>query len=578
MIKRIFVFVTVVTLMLALAAATEAGIKTWSQMPGFNALDVSHIASPDPSSSLVLAATDGGLLYRSANRGGGWAMVHETTTTGSYAGIAFAPNYAGSGKVLAITADDLLQSTNFGQGFSRINSPADTTVTLNNHSVAYSPGYAADNTIFVGTNDGLYFSPNGGTNWTRIALTAGMTVNAISVAPNYSTNKYVFIGTEWGFYRVQNLSTPKCTPLLDAILYVSHLSPDVLYGASHQMVAATDIGLVLISGAQGTPSYTNLSDGYFPADANGAPTFEEMTVGALTAYRTPNAASGWDALVGTGTGVYKLTRIGTTARKAELLAGDIASQAANSLFGWKLDNNSQLLMAGTSNGLLSYTDDRSAPSAWIGNLPTVTTDVTDTKKFRFNWGGSDSLSPVVSYNVEYRPGGTSSWRQWLTTAATSAVFTGSEAGSYYMRVRSIDAAGNASAWAASQTPVSVPYNDNQKRLVASGSWSNKRGLVGRYMQTVRQTKARGSKLTLQNFLAKKMWLIVSMGPKNGKADIYFNGRKSKTIDTYSATTKHRQRILLGSWSAESKRTLEIVNKATRGRPKLVIDGIAVWRK
>lgn len=576
--KRVLILVAAVALALTLAAtATEAGVKSWSQMPSFNStLNVSHIAGPDRSSSLVLATTDEGFLYRSANRGGSWAMVHNTTTTGSYTGIAFSPNYAAGGKMLAVTADDLLETTNSGQSFSRIVSPADTSIALSNRVVAYSPSYAVDNTIFVGTSNGLFFSVDGGTNWTQIGPT-GVMVNAISVAPNYSTYKYVFIGTDIGLYRIRNLSSPIYTLLLPDVFYVSHLSPDALYGAGHQMVAATDIGLILINGAQLTPSYTNLSDSYFPPDANGAPTFEEMTVDALTAYRTPNAPSGWDALVGTPTGIYKLTRIGTTGKKAELLAGGIAG-VANSLFGWTLDNNSQLLMAGTSNGVLSYVDDRTAPSAWIGNLPTVTTDATSTKKFRVTWGGSDSLSPVVSYNVQYRIGGTNSWQPWLTTAAASGVFAGSEGASYYMRVRSVDAAGNASAWAVSPTPTSVPYNDNHKRLVVSGVWSYLTGRNGRYLRTIRQTKTAGSKLTFRNFLAKKVWLIVTTGPKNGKVDIYFNGRKSKTIDTYSPTVKHRQRIQLGGWSTESKRTLEIVNRATRGRPRLTIDGIALWRK
>ncbi len=73
--------------------------------------------------------------------------------------------------------------------------------------------------------------------------------------------------------------------------------------------------------------------------------------------------------------------------------------------------------------------------------------------FTVSWSGSDTLSGIASYDVQYRIGAAGMWTDWLTgTAATSAVFgpgapvavTPGE--TYYFRVRAHDGAGNLEAY------------------------------------------------------------------------------------------------------------------------------------
>jgi hypothetical protein len=73
--------------------------------------------------------------------------------------------------------------------------------------------------------------------------------------------------------------------------------------------------------------------------------------------------------------------------------------------------------------------------------------------FTVSWSGSDALSGVASYDVQYRVGAAGMWTDWLSgTTATSATFgpgapvTVTPGETYYFRVRAHDGAGNLEAY------------------------------------------------------------------------------------------------------------------------------------
>ena len=73
--------------------------------------------------------------------------------------------------------------------------------------------------------------------------------------------------------------------------------------------------------------------------------------------------------------------------------------------------------------------------------------------FEVNWSGTDTVSGLASYDVQYRVGSGSTWAAWLSeTVAPSAIFgpaspvTLERGETYYFRVRARDNAGNLEAY------------------------------------------------------------------------------------------------------------------------------------
>lgn len=103
------------------------------------------------------------------------------------------------------------------------------------------------------------------------------------------------------------------------------------------------------------------------------------------------------------------------------------------------------------------TVDTIAPSATVDPLP----DVIYSQAFTVSWSGQDNTggSGIKCYDVQYREVG-GSWVQPITcTTDDSVQITGAEAGSYELRARATDNAGNIQSWSA--TPQASTTVDTQ---------------------------------------------------------------------------------------------------------------------
>jgi hypothetical protein len=97
---------------------------------------------------------------------------------------------------------------------------------------------------------------------------------------------------------------------------------------------------------------------------------------------------------------------------------------------------------GTSVGGIKL--DRTLPSSSVSALPATTA----TTSFTVNWAGSDNLSGVEAYEIQYQENG-GAWVDWtLTYGTTSATFTGTAGRTYGFRSRAYDRAGNIESWPA----------------------------------------------------------------------------------------------------------------------------------
>lgn len=109
---------------------------------------------------------------------------------------------------------------------------------------------------------------------------------------------------------------------------------------------------------------------------------------------------------------------------------------------------------GTYGASASTTVDLTAPTASI--TPLSATQVT--AAFTVSWSGSDNLSGVKSYDVEYMDAAVGTWiNSWVQagTTLTTATFAGMDGHTYYFRIRATDNAGNTGSF------TSAPNGDAQ---------------------------------------------------------------------------------------------------------------------
>lgn len=61
-------------------------------------------------------------------------------------------------------------------------------------------------------------------------------------------------------------------------------------------------------------------------------------------------------------------------------------------------------------------------------------------------------------------------------------------------------------------------------------------------------------------------------PNRGSADVYVDGVKKATVNTYSSTTAHRV-IVWQTVLAAGAHVVKVVNRATAGHPRIDLDAV-----
>lgn len=89
------------------------------------------------------------------------------------------------------------------------------------------------------------------------------------------------------------------------------------------------------------------------------------------------------------------------------------------------------------------TTDAVEPQSQVNSLPPLSR----MPGFGVTWAGSDQLSGVIAYDVQYKVGENGSWTDWLAyTTNTSALFTAISGETVYFRSRAYDRASNVEGW------------------------------------------------------------------------------------------------------------------------------------
>jgi hypothetical protein len=65
--------------------------------------------------------------------------------------------------------------------------------------------------------------------------------------------------------------------------------------------------------------------------------------------------------------------------------------------------------------------------------------------------------------------------------------------------------------------------------------------------------------------------VTTKGPNRGKAEIWVDGARVKTVDLYRATTSYRELVWAMNWETAGTHTVVIKVLGTRHRPRVDID-------
>jgi hypothetical protein len=150
-------------------------------------------------------------------------------------------------------------------------------------------------------------------------------------------------------------------------------------------------------------------------------------------------------------------------------------------------------------------------------------------------------------------------------------------------VTATDCAGNQSEPRFTPNLPRALQDDNTSTTALSGSIS----YAGRWKvshcacwsaATTHKTWAAGARATYtSNFeRGERLALVMAKGPDRGKAKIFVDGHYRTTINTYAPTRQHRI-VVWQSWMPAGEHTVEIVNKATPGHPRIDLDAVVVSR-
>ncbi len=275
-------------------------------------------------------------------------------------------------------------------------------------------------------------------------------------------------------------------------------------------------------------------------------------------------ATGWTAgaPAGTGAGPYAFTVAGiaggtiTIATAAGAIADGLGTPAAAS--------NTIALSIDTTPPTASAPVATLAAGATIGSTIPVT----------LAWAGADAGSGIARYELAQSTNG-GAYATVASPTGVSAVrpLAPSATRTYRFRVRAIDTAGNASAWAYGPVFHVHLVQESSTALRWAGGWvtaSSASASGGRYRYATRS----GASVSY-TFTGRNVAFVAYKGAKLGSVRVYLNGAYKGTVSEYASATAWRRLLWSTRWSSSGSHTLRLVWAGTGARPRVNVDALVV---
>jgi hypothetical protein len=187
---------------------------------------------------------------------------------------------------------------------------------------------------------------------------------------------------------------------------------------------------------------------------------------------------------------------------------------------------------------------------------------------------ADVGSGVAFYQYRWRIDGALGGGTRVGAHSTLAVNRSMTTGhAYALQVRSLDRAGNWSAWTESAAYTPQVSQDTSPTLHRVGGWHwyRRRELSG---GSSLYSTHRGSSLT-RTFTGRAVALVVAKGPLRGKAQVWIDGLLVATIDTHRTKNQYRVLAYTGRWATAGRHSIRVVVLGTVHRPRVDIDAFVI---
>ena len=124
------------------------------------------------------------------------------------------------------------------------------------------------------------------------------------------------------------------------------------------------------------------------------------------------------------------------------------------------------------------------------------------------------------------------------------------------RASATDGIGNASGWLAGGPFKVLAVQNGASALTQTGSGWRTQSSSSFYGGSVRYNTTAGAKQRLTRTMSD-VAIVTTKGPNRGKFDVYVDGAYKATVDTYSATTSHRQVVFAWDFGMPGTHTIEL---------------------
>ena len=214
------------------------------------------------------------------------------------------------------------------------------------------------------------------------------------------------------------------------------------------------------------------------------------------------------------------------------------------------------------------------------NLLDSSTLGTSAVPVKIGWAAADD-SGISGYELQQSVNdGAYAGVKLATATATSKSLSLAPANAYQYRVRATDGAANTSDWSYGPRFVVDARQEGDAEVSYGGAWTPQ-GVSSAYGGALKYATGAGSNATFGFTTGMDVAWVASRGPDRGKAEVWVDGAKVKTVDLYASAAQPRKAVYTQSWDEPGSHTLEVrvlgTKRSSSSGTRVDVDAFVVLR-